>query len=107
MIRATWNGAVLAESDRTIKIEGHHYFPPETVRHGYLQASPGHTRCFWKGVASYYEVIVDGKVNHDAAWYYPNPSRAASRIEDHVAFWHGVRIERVSGGSRLSRLLRR
>lgn len=96
MIRATWNGAVLAESDHTVKIEGNHYFPPETVHWEYLRESPTHTRCPWKGLASYYTAEVDGKTNSDVAWYYPQPSAAAAEIAGHVAFWHGVRVERIS-----------
>jgi thioredoxin len=116
MIRATWNGAVLAESDQTVKVEGNHYFPPESVRHEYLHDSATHTRCFWKGTASYYDVVVDDKTNADAAWYYPDPSPPAAGIAGHVAFWHGVRVGRVREdrddaahprGSFLSRLGRR
>lgn len=96
MIRATWNGAILAESDHTIKIEGNHYFPPEAVHWEYLRESPTHTRCPWKGLASYYTADVDGKINSDAVWYYPQPSAAAAEIAGHVAFWHGVRVERIN-----------
>jgi uncharacterized protein (DUF427 family) len=113
MIRATYNGAVLAESDRTIRVEGNHYFPPDDVRWEYLHDSPTHTRCPWKGIASYYTVDVDGKANRDAAWYYPDPSPAAAEIAGHVAFWRGVRVEQVDDGksepkrSALARLLHR
>ena len=113
MIQATWNGAVLAESDQTILIEGNHYFPAESLRREFLQDSPTYTHCFWKGRASYYHVVVDGQINRDAAWYYPDPSRAASRITGYVAFWHGVRVKRVAdgepqpNGTLWSRLLRR
>jgi uncharacterized protein (DUF427 family) len=95
MIRATWNGATLAECDESVVVEGNHYFPLDAVRWEYLHDSPTHTRCAWKGTASYYTVVVDGKENRDAAWYYPDPSRAAARIAGRVAFWHGVRVERV------------
>jgi len=93
MPRAVWNGAVIAESDQTIKLEGNHYFPPEALNRAYLTASARTTACPWKGRASYYDVTVDGQTNAAAAWYYPDPSPAARRIKDHVAFWHGVRIE--------------
>ena len=93
MPKATWNGAVLAESDRTVVIEGNQYFPPDAVRREYLRESEKHTTCPWKGLASYYDVVVDGKVNADAAWYYPQPKDAAKQIRDHVAFWHGVTVE--------------
>jgi uncharacterized protein (DUF427 family) len=109
MIRATWNGAVLAESDHSVRVEGNHYFPPDAVRWEYLEQSPSHTHCPWKGTASYYTVQVNGKTNRDAAWFYPDPTPAAAEIADHVAFWHGVRVERVAagdGGSRPSALAR-
>ena len=94
MARATWNGAVIAESDRTVEVEGNQYFPIDAVRREMLRDSGTHTTCPWKGVASYYDVVVDGQVNKDAAWYYPTPKDAARQIAGHVAFWHGVRVER-------------
>lgn len=92
MTKALWNGVVIAESDKTIKVEGNHYFPPESIRREYLAASETQTQCFWKGTASYFDIAVDGKVNRDGAWYYPDPSPAAAEIKDHVAFWRGVQI---------------
>jgi len=93
MPKAVWNGEVLAESDDTVVVEGNHYFPIESVNTEYLQDSDSHTRCFWKGVASYYDVVVDGQRKSDAAFYYPDPSKAAKKIKDHVAFWRGVKVE--------------
>ncbi|MFV1962801.1 MAG: DUF427 domain-containing protein [Acidimicrobiia bacterium] len=93
MSKAVWNGAVLAESDETIVVEGNHYFPPESINRDYVADSRSHTRCYWKGKASYYDVVVNGESNSDAAWYYPDPSKAASEIKDHVAFWRGVTVE--------------
>ena len=95
--RATWNGAVLAESADTVVVEGNQYFALADVRAENLRSTDSHTTCHWKGVASYYDVIVGDKVNRDAAWYYPNPSAAADRIKGRVAFWHGVKIEPVAG----------
>ncbi len=92
MARAVWNGAVLAESERTVWVEGNHYFPPETVKREYFSESPTHTTCPWKGLASYYTIRVEGRENRDAAWYYPNPKSAAAQIKDHVAFWKGVKV---------------
>ena len=91
-IKATWNGATLAESDETIVVEGNHYFPPDAVSRDYFQPSATHTTCPWKGEASYYTVAVDGKTNQDAAWYYPTPKDAAKQIANYVAFWHGVTV---------------
>jgi uncharacterized protein (DUF427 family) len=93
MAKATWRGTVLAESDRTRLVEGNHYFPPDTVKREYLRDSATHTTCGWKGVASYFDVVVDGETNRDAAWYYPDPKSATADIEGHVAFWHGVQVE--------------
>ena len=92
-MKATWNGAVLAESDKTIVIEGNHYFPADTINQEYFQNSSTHTTCPWKGEASYYDVLVNGQVNKDAAWYYPEPKPAANEIKDRVAFWRGVKVE--------------
>ncbi|MGQ9528808.1 DUF427 domain-containing protein [Chloroflexus sp.] len=93
MPRAVWNGAVIAESPTTIVVEGNHYFPPESVRREYLRDSQTHTVCPWKGTASYYDVVVNGQVNRDAAWYYPTPKEEARQIAGYIAFWRGVRIE--------------
>jgi len=93
MAKALWKGAVLAESDRTVVVEGNHYFPRSAVRAEYMRPSNTHTICPWKGTASYLHVEVNGERNADAAWFYPNPKPAAEQIKDHVAFWKGVRVE--------------
>ena len=93
MPKATWNGAVLAESDRCEVVEGNQYFPPDGLRREYFRESSNHTTCPWKGVASYYDVVVDGQTNKDAAWYYPETKAAANNITGYVAFWHGVKVE--------------
>jgi uncharacterized protein (DUF427 family) len=93
MPRAIWAGAVIAESDRTLVVEGNHYFPPESVRRELLRPSTTHTTCSWKGVASYYDVVVGEAVNRDAAWFYPEPKEAAAGVRNHVAFWRGVVVE--------------
>ena len=93
MIRARWKGTVLAESAATKVVEGNHYFPPEALAKEHFRPSETHTTCGWKGLASYYDVVVDGAVNHDAAWFYPAPKEAAKDIAAHVAFWHGVDVK--------------
>ncbi|MBV8858375.1 MAG: DUF427 domain-containing protein [Acidobacteria bacterium] len=92
-MRATWNGAVLAESEDTVVVEGNHYFPADSIKREHFRESATHTTCPWKGVASYYDVAVGGEVNADAAWYYPEPKEAAKEIKGRVAFWRGVRVE--------------
>ena len=92
-MKAIWNGAVLAQSDKTIVVEGNHYFPPEAVNTEYLKPSATVSHCPWKGTASYYHVDVDGSVNSDAAWYYPETKEAARHIKDYIAFWKGITIE--------------
>ena len=91
-MKATWNGAVLAESDQTVEVEGNQYFPPDTINKQYFQESETHTICSWKGEASYYNIVVDGKLNEDAAWYYPATKSAADEIRGYVAFWKGVKV---------------
>jgi uncharacterized protein (DUF427 family) len=92
-MKATWNGATLAESGDTVIVEGNHYFPPASINRKYFVESESHTICPWKGEASYYNISVDGKVNKDAAWYYPHPREAAAEIRDRVAFWKGIFVE--------------
>ena len=92
MTTATWNGAVIAESDDIVTVEGNAYFPLESVHDGVLRPSATHTICPWKGTASYFSLEVDGKSNPDAAWYYPEPKDAAKEITDRVAFWKGVQV---------------
>jgi uncharacterized protein (DUF427 family) len=92
--KAIWNGKVIAESEVYEMVEGNVYFPEETVKKEYLKPSDTHTVCPWKGIASYYHIEVEGKVNHDAAWFYPDPKPAAMMIKDHIAFWRGVTVER-------------
>jgi uncharacterized protein (DUF427 family) len=91
-MKATWNGATLAESDDTVVVEGNHYFPADSIRSDYFKDSSLHSTCPWKGEASYKTVVVDGKENPDAAWYYPEPKDAAAEIKDRFAFWHGVEV---------------
>jgi uncharacterized protein (DUF427 family) len=92
-MKAKWKGTVIAESDHTVVVEGNHYFPAESVRREHLRPSATHTTCHWKGQASYYDVVVDGEANRDAAWYYPTPLPAAKEIAGHIAFWKGVTLE--------------
>ena len=91
-MKAIWNGAVIAQSDRTVVVEGNHYFPPDSVDATFLRPSATHTHCPWKGQASYHTLEVAGKTNPDAAWYYPDPKAAARQIKGHIAFWKGVQI---------------
>ena len=91
-MKATWKDAVLAESADTVVVEGNHYFPAESLNRQHFRESNTHSVCPWKGEASYYDVVVDGEINKDAAWYYPEPKEAAKEIKDRVAFWKGVRV---------------
>lgn len=93
MAKAIWNGVTLAESDRFEMVEGNIYFPPDTINRQYFKESDTHTICGWKGQASYYDIVVNGEVNRDAAWCYPTPKQAAKNIKDYIAFWRGVRVE--------------
>jgi uncharacterized protein (DUF427 family) len=91
-MKAMWNGAVLAESDRTVVVEGNHYFPPDSIHKEYFRPSTTQTVCGWKGTANYYTIEVNGQQNPDAAWYYPSPKPAAAQIAGHIAFWRGVTV---------------
>ncbi len=91
-MKAIWNGATLAESDKTVVIEGNHYFPEDSINKEFFRASETHTACGWKGTASYYDVVAGGETNKDAAWFYPSPKTEAKEIENYVAFWKSVEV---------------
>ncbi|UYZ60468.1 DUF427 domain-containing protein [Hymenobacter latericus] len=93
-MKAIWNNAVLAESNDTVVVENNHYFPAESLNREYFEDSIAQTSCPWKGRASYYSVRVNGELNKDAAWYYPDPKPAAENIRNRVAFWKGVQVVR-------------
>jgi len=92
MVKAVWNGAVIAESDDTVVVEGNHYFPRDAVNAALLLPSGTTSVCGWKGTAHYHTLSVDGAENVDAAWYYPAPKEAADNIRDRIAFWKGVAV---------------
>ncbi len=93
-MKAIWNSQVIAESNDTIVVESNHYFPQESVNATLLRDSDTHTVCPWKGLAHYKNIELDGELNEDAAWYYPEPKEAAERlgIRNYIAFWHGVEV---------------
>lgn len=91
-MKAIWNGQILAESDATVIVENNHYFPVASIKREYFTPSNTRTHCAWKGEAHYYSLVVDGKENRDAAWFYPAPKHAALEIKDRVAFWKGVSV---------------
>ena len=91
-MRATWKGEVLAESEDTVVVEGNHYFPAESLRREHLRESGTHTTCPWKGEATYYSLMVNGELNPEAVWYYPDPKPEAQMVKDRVAFWKGVAV---------------
>ena len=91
-MRAIWNGAILANSDDTVVIEGNHYFPAESINREFFTPSETHTVCGWKGTASYYNIVANGETNKDAAWFYPEPKDAAREIAGRIAFWKGVQV---------------
>ena len=92
IMKATWNGETIAESNNTVVVEGNHYFPADSINKEYFAPTETHTVCGWKGTASYYSVVVNGETNQDAAWYYPETKPDAKNIEGYVAFWKGVQV---------------
>jgi uncharacterized protein (DUF427 family) len=94
MPSAKWNGQVIAESDQFETVDGNIYFPRNSLKDAFFKANSHQTVCSWKGTASYFDVVVDGKVNENAAWYYADPKEAAKNIKGYVAFWKGVEISR-------------
>ena len=93
MVKAIWKDKLIAETDNFEMVEGNYYFPPESVKKEFLKNSDTHTTCPWKGLASYYDIVIEGEVNKDAAWYYPDPNPAANKIKNYIAFWKGVEIK--------------
>jgi uncharacterized protein (DUF427 family) len=91
-MKAIWNDTVIAESDKTVQIEGNHYFPAASIKKEHFIPSETQTVCPWKGTASYYSLVVNGDENADAAWYYPETKHAANGIRGYVAFWRGVKV---------------
>lgn len=91
-MRATWNGQILADSDDTVVVEGNYYFPPTSINNEFFESSDHHTVCPWKGTAHYYDVVVNGERNENAAWFYPETKDAANNIKGRIAFWHGVEV---------------
>ena len=99
-MKAIWNNQVIAEAnkDELIYIEGNWYFPPSSIKKEFFKPTSQHSVCYWKGLASYYQIDVDGNVNGDGAWYYPKPTKLSKKIvkkdfSNYVAFWHGVKVE--------------
>lgn len=91
-MKAIWNNTIIAESNDTVIVENNHYFPISSLRREYVIDSDYQTTCPWKGLASYYSVVVDGQINENAAWYYPQPKAGAEAVTNRVAFWKGVQI---------------
>lgn len=92
-MKAIWNGVVVAQSDDTVVVEGNHYFPAQSLKPEYVSFSNHRSSCPWKGQAHYHSLFVNGEMNPDAVWYYPEPTEAAAQIKGRVAFWKGVKIE--------------
>jgi uncharacterized protein (DUF427 family) len=92
-MKASWKDVILAESDMTVVVEGNHYFPPESINRRFFTDSSTHTRCGWKGIASYYTIKIEDDFNQDSAWYYPEPLDKARSIKNYVAFWKGIKVE--------------
>ena len=91
-MKAIWKGVTIAQSDDTVLVEGNHYFPASALNRDHVVFSNHRTTCPWKGSASYYSLLVDGELNADAAWYYPDPKPEADAVRDRVAFWKGVQV---------------
>ncbi len=94
MARAVWNGKVIAESETTEEVEGNVYFPESSLKREFFRPSSTTSTCPWKGQARYYNLLIEGQENPDAAWYYPDPKPAARKIKGYVAFWRGVEVEK-------------
>ena len=97
-MKATWNGVLIAESDDTVVVDGDHYFPESSVRREYLSFS-NHRTNSPKGQAQYHSLLVNGEMNPDAVWSYPEPSEAAQALKGRMAFWKGVKVTELQIGA--------
>jgi len=91
-MKAIWKNTVIAQSDDIVMVEGNHYFPASALNRDFVQFSNHRSSCAWKGQAHYYSLMVDGDLNPDCVWYYPDPKPEAASIRDRVAFWKGVQV---------------
>ena len=91
-MKAVWNGVVIAESNNTVVLEGNHYFPADALKKEFTTFSNHRTGCPWKGQAHYLSLAVNGELNQDAVWFYPEPTPAAAEIRGRYAFWKGVKV---------------
>ena len=91
-MKAIWRDTVIAESNETVVVENNHYFPPNSIKEEHFEKNPNTSVCPWKGTANYYDVVVNGERNADAAWYYATPSKEAENIKGYLGFWRGVKI---------------
>jgi uncharacterized protein (DUF427 family) len=93
-IKVYLNGQLIAETRRAWRVlETSHppvyYIPQEDIHQEYLRRTQGSSWCEWKGQAAYFDVVVDEKAAHSAAWSYPTPSASFAAIKDSVAFYAG------------------
>jgi uncharacterized protein (DUF427 family) len=93
MAKVIWNGTVIAESDRIIKVEGRNYFPHTAVKPNYFIESDRHSVCPIKGTANYYHIEVNGNRANDAAYYFPNPNPRVKNIQNYIGFSDNMQIE--------------
>ncbi len=83
---------MIASTDDPVIVEGNVYFLESDVAAGVLIASKAKSLCFWKGIASYYDVSTGDATLRSAAFTYRHPSPLARRIKGRVAFWNGVDV---------------
>jgi len=83
-VAATRRPNLLFETDLPVR----YYIPKLDVRLDLLTPSETHTRCPYKGVASYYDLTVNGKTYKDFVWYYPTPIPEIPKIENLLCFYN-------------------
>jgi uncharacterized protein (DUF427 family) len=91
-IRVVHRGVTVVDTTRSVRVletsqPPAFYLPPDEVRRDLLTPSTSRTVCEWKGVASYWNLVVDGTTIADAAWSYERPVAAFETIRGYLAFY--------------------
>jgi len=73
------------------------YLPPADVDMNFLEARSGHSRCEWKGEASYWSVVASGRRVDAAAWSYEDPFPEFDAIRGYMSFYPALLSCRVAG----------
>ncbi|MGQ3298642.1 DUF427 domain-containing protein [Reyranella sp.] len=92
-MKAVWQDKVIAESDRTLEVDGYRYFPRDSVRMDLLESAPktdGDLKCP-HGV-QFYDVVEGTARSPRAAWSYEAPQEKMAPVDHWIGFWKDVGV---------------